>query len=130
MKTILIAEDDKKIATALQIRLKAAGYDAVSMPDGFRSFMLAVSRQPDLILMDVFMPFGDGIRVAENLAEQGDRRIPIIFMTASKKEGLWVRAQEVGAAAFFEKPFDMRKLLACIDQTLSAQEQNPAGPEK
>ena len=120
MKTILIAEDDKKIAIALQVRLKAAGYNVVSMPDGFRSFMLAVSQQPDLILMDVFMPFGDGMRVAQNLAEQGCRNIPIIFMTASKKKGLWVRAQEVGAAAFFEKPFDMRKLLTCIDRTLSA----------
>ena len=126
MKTILIAEDDKKIAIALQVRLKAAGYDVVSMPDGFRSFMLAVSRQPDLILMDVFMPYGDGMRVAENLSEQGCPHIPIIFMTASKKKGLWLRAQEAGAVAFFEKPFDMQKLLTCIDQTLSRPEPNPA----
>ena len=123
MKTILIAEDDKKIAIALQVRLQAAGYDVVNMPDGFRSFMMAVSRQPDLILMDVFMPFGDGMRVAENIAEQGCPHIPIIFMTASKKKGLWLRAQEVGAAAFFEKPFDMQKLLTCIDRTLSARPQ-------
>ena len=121
MKTILIAEDDKKIATALQIRLKATGYEAVTVPDGFRSFMLAASRKPDLILMDVFMPYGDGIKVAENLADIGCSNIPIIFMSASHKEGLWERAQEVGAAAFFEKPFDMRKLLTCIDRTLNPQ---------
>jgi len=40
-------------------------------------------------------------------------------MTASKKSGLWVRAQEAGAVAFFEKPFDMQKLLDCIERTLS-----------
>lgn len=126
-KTILIAEDDKKIAAALQIRLKAAGYHAVTAPDGFRGFMLAASRRPDLILMDIFMPFGDGIKVAESLAELGCPEIPIIFLTASKKEGLWMRAQEVGGAAFFEKPFDMEKLLTCIDRTLSAHEQKPHG---
>jgi len=118
MKRILIADDDKKIATALEIRLKAAGYEAMTVPDGFRSFMLAVSQRPDLILMDVFMPYGDGFTVAANLKDDDGIHIPIIFMTASKKEGLWVRAQEVGAAGFFEKPFDAGKLLTTISRTL------------
>jgi CheY-like chemotaxis protein len=118
MKKILVAEDDKKTATALEVRLKAAGYDTMTVPDGFRSFMRAVSQRPDLILMDVFMPHGDGFTVAENLKDDFGVDIPIIFMTASKKKGLWARAQEVGAAGFFEKPFDADKLLAAISKTL------------
>ena len=118
MKKILIADDDKKIAAALQIRLKAAGYDAVTVPDGFRSFMLAANHPPDLILMDVFMPYGDGFTVVENLLDINGAHIPVIFMSASRKEGLWERAQEFGAAGFFEKPFDADKLLHTIALTL------------
>jgi len=119
MKTILIADDDKKITAALEIRLKAAGYDTVTVSDGFRGFMRAVSNRPDLILMDVFMPFGDGFKVAESLQDDEGSPIPIIFMTASKKEGLWARAQEAGAAGFLEKPFDATTLLTTISRTLS-----------
>jgi DNA-binding response OmpR family regulator len=118
MKKILIADDDKKIAAALEIRLKAAGYNAVTAPDAFRSFMLAAGQRPDLILMDVFMPYGDGFAVARDLQDHAGIGIPIIFMTASTKKDLWVRAQEMGAAGFFKKPFDADRLLRTIARTL------------
>ena len=118
MKKILVADDDKKIAAALEIRLQAAGYDTVAVPDGFRSFMLAAAQHPDLILMDVFMPYGDGFAVVQELLDLHGAPIPVIFMTASRKEGLWARAQKCGAAGFFEKPFDVDKLLNTIARIL------------
>jgi two-component system KDP operon response regulator KdpE len=118
MKKILVADDDKKIAAALEIRLQAAGYDTVAVPDGFRSFMVAAGQHPDLILMDVCMPYGDGFAVVQELLDLHGAPIPVIFMTASRKEDLWARAQECGAAGFFEKPFDVDKLLNTIARTL------------
>jgi CheY-like chemotaxis protein len=114
MKKILIAEDDKKIGAALEIRLKAAGYEVQNVPDGFRSYLRATAWTPDLILMDIFMPLGSGLEVAEELEDSGLAKIPIIFMTASRRKGHKEKATKLKAAGFFEKPFDTEKLLAAI----------------
>ena len=120
MKKILIAEDDRTIAAALEIRLKAAGYEVQVLADGFRSYIRAMTGQPDLILMDICMPMGSGLAVAQELKHTGLADVPIIFMTASKKAAFWRMAQEVGAVGFFEKPFDTEKLLAAISRALQS----------
>jgi DNA-binding response OmpR family regulator len=113
-KRILIAEDDRKIGAALEIRLKAAGYEVQVVSDGFRSFLRAMSDPPDLLLMDIFMPFGSGLEVAQELKSAGLANIPMIFMTASKEPNLRETAKNIGAVGFFEKPFDTESLLAAI----------------
>jgi DNA-binding response OmpR family regulator len=113
-KRILIAEDDRKIGAALEIRLKAAGYEVQVVPDGFRSYVRAMSDPPDLLLMDIFMPFGSGLEVAQELRSSGFADVPIIFMTASKEPNLREKAKNIGAAGFFEKPFDTETLLGTI----------------
>ena len=118
MNRILIAEDDRKIAAALEIRLEAAGYEVMVLPDGFRSYIRAVSDPPDLILMDICMPVGNGLAVAQELKHTGLADVPIIFMTARKEENLRERAEELKAVGFFEKPFDTEKLLAAISRAL------------
>ena len=120
MKKILIAEDDNKIGAALEIRLKAAGYKVQVLPDGFRSYIRAMTEQPDLILMDIFMPSGSGLEVAQELRNAGLAGIPIIFMTASKEKNLRERAEKLNAVGFFEKPFDAKKLLAAISCALQS----------
>ena len=118
MKKILIAEDDNKIGAALEIRLKAAGYEVQVVQDGFRSYVRAVSNPPDLLLMDIFMPRGSGLEVAQELQNAGLAGIPIIFMTASKEKNLRERAEKLNAVGFFEKPFDIKKLIAAISRAL------------
>ena len=120
MKKILIAEDDEKIAAALEIRLKAAGYEVKTVADGLRSYLRAMTWTPDLILMDIYMPIGSGLDVAQELKAAGLADIPIIFITASKEESLRERAEALNAAGFFEKPFDTEKLLAAIARTLQS----------
>ena len=71
--------------------------------------------------MNIWMPFGTGFAVAENLQSVDLGSIPIIFTTASRKNGLWKRAQEIGAAAFLEKPVTTEKLLATIAASLESQ---------
>jgi two-component system KDP operon response regulator KdpE len=120
MKKILIAEDDRKIGAALKIRLEAAGYEVQVVPDGFGSYIRAMTDQPDLILMDIYMPVGSGLAVAQELKRAGLADIPIIFMTASKEKNLRERAEELNAVGFFEKPFDTEKLLAAIFRALQS----------
>ena len=118
MKRILIAEDDKKISAALEIRLQAAGYEVQVVPDGFRSYVRAMGAPPDLLLMDIFMPFGSGLEVAQELKSTGLANIPIIFMTASQEPNLRETAKKLGAVGFFEKPFDTESLLSTIAHAL------------
>jgi two-component system alkaline phosphatase synthesis response regulator PhoP len=124
MKKILIVEDDMKIANALEIRLQAAGYEALRAPDGFRGLQLAVRERPDLIIMDIWMPVGIGFSVAQRMQELGLSEIPIIFITASKLKGLRETVEKLGAAAFFEKPYDPAELMAAISRATQGKEQH------
>jgi DNA-binding response OmpR family regulator len=121
MKKILIVEDDKKISAALQIRLANAGYAVRTLLDGFRSYIRVLTEEPDLILMDIGLPTGSGLAVAEELQRAGLGDIPIIFITASRQKNLRARAEELNAVGFFEKPFDIKKLLAAISRALPSE---------
>lgn len=118
MKKVLVIEDDRKIALALATRLKAAGYDPGMAYDALTGVSAAVKQRPDLVLLDISMPGGDGFVVAKRIQTLVPALTPIIFITASKQPGLREQANELGAAGFFEKPYDAEELLASIRQAL------------
>jgi len=117
---ILLVEDDTKIALGLGIRLKAAGYDALLAHDGLAAVDIAVKNQPDLVLLDISIPAGSGFTVAERIQTAIPAPTPIIFLTASRRPEFRQKAEELGAVAFFEKPFEADKLLATIRNALAA----------
>ncbi len=119
MKKILIVEDDPNIAKALSIRLKNAGYEVNVAPDALTAVETAVKRVPDLVLLDISLPAGDGFTVAERIQSLIPTATPLIFLTASKKPGLREKAKELGAAAFFQKPYEVDDLLGAIQVALA-----------
>ena len=120
MKTILIIDDDGRVAAALAIRLRAAGYRVLKAADGIEGLKMAAHHRPDLVVLDVWMPGGVGILTAQRLKHIGLAGMPVIFLTAGKKTELWEIAKEVGPAGFFEKPYDPKELLNSIDLALSS----------
>lgn len=118
MKTILIVEDDMMIARALAIRVKSAGYQALLAHDAVSGVSLARKNQPDLVLLDINMPAGDGFLVAERINRQSTTMIPIVFLTASKQPGFREKARLLGAVAYIEKPYESKKLLKTIANAL------------
>jgi len=118
-KQILIIEDDRKIAMALALRLRSAGYGAMMAYDAMTGVNSAVKNRPDVVLLDISLPAGNGFMVAERIQTLVPTLTPIIFLTASRQPGLREKAQELGAAGFFEKPFDAAELLAAIQTALS-----------
>ena len=119
-KKILIVEDDEKIALALALRLKSAGYETSTAFDALTGVSEAVKFRPDLVLLDISMPAGSGFEVAERMRSAMPSFTPIIFLTASKQPGLQERAQELGAVGYFEKPYEAEALLTAVHQHVGA----------
>ena len=117
-KKILIIEDDQKVALGLAIRIKAAGFETVIAHDALSGVRSAIKVKPDLVLLDISMPAGNGFIVAERIQKNISTAIPIIFLTASKRRDFRERASELGAVAFFEKPYDAQDLLAVMREAL------------
>jgi len=119
VKKVLLIEDDKQITLALGVRLKSMGYEVVSAADAVSSVAQARKHDPDVILIDINLPGGDGFVVAERLRSNlQTSSTPFIFITASKQSGLKERAQQLGASAFLEKPFDATTLADAIELAL------------
>ena len=119
MKTVLLVEDDKKITLALGMRLKAMGYEVASAADAVSAVAQARKCKPDVVLLDINLPGGDGFVVAERLQSLlQTSATPLVFITASKESGLKERALALGAAAFLEKPFDATQLADAIEMSL------------
>jgi DNA-binding response OmpR family regulator len=119
MKKILIVVDDQNIASALSIRLKNAGYEVSVAPDALTGVETAIKKLPDLVLLDISLPAGNGFTVAERIQSLISTATPLIFLTASKKPGLREKAKELGAAAFFHKPYRADDLLGAIQLALA-----------
>jgi DNA-binding response OmpR family regulator len=117
-KTILIIEDDQKVALGLAIRIKAAGYEAIMAHDALSGVRSAIKNKPDLVLLDISMPAGNGFIVAERIHRNIPNRIPIIFLTASRHPEFRQKAEELGALAFFEKPYEPTELLSIVSEAL------------
>ena len=116
MKTILIVEDDRRIALALSIRLEAHGYRVVEAHDAVDAVIAAQGERPDVVVLDINLPGGNGLMVARRLMEDpATTDTPVIFITASRQARLRERAAELSAVAFLEKPFSAADLLDAID---------------
>lgn len=122
MKTVLLIEDDKKVALALGIRLKAMGYAVVTASDAVSAVSQARRSEPDVVLLDINLPGGDGFLVAERLQQLVQTAAsPIIFITASKRSELKQKAKELGAVRFLEKPFDATLLADAIETAFTSE---------
>ena len=118
MSTILVVEDNPRIAAALALRLRVAGYEVLTALDGRQGILSAVSRKPDLIISDIWMPEPIGFLNQDRLHQLGLSEVPVIYMTASTNADLPEIARQEGAAAFFEKPFDTQQLLRAVAEAL------------
>ena len=129
MKKILIVEDDRKIALAVAVRLKAHGYQVITAFDAVGGTWLCAKHLPDLVILDISMPAGSGFDVAERIQNMVQTvGTPMIFMTASRKPEFLAKATELGAAAFIEKPFSDGELIARVRQALGEEPPPAAAP--
>jgi DNA-binding response OmpR family regulator len=118
-KTILIVDDDPDVRLGLHVRLKANHYNVIFAADGMASIAEARKHKPDLIVLDLGLPAGDGFSVMERLkANDGLSLIPVIVVSARDRDANMDRALKAGAKAFLQKPVDNAELLKVIRQVL------------
>ncbi len=132
-KRILIVDDERDIVKALTIRLQRAGYEVVTAFDGARGIFMAHKERPDLIILDIRMPAGNGFSVAEKLRQSMDApAIPVIFLTGSPEMDSEKKAMDLGARFYIKKPYDAEELLDAIERGLAKDldsSQGPGNPE-
>jgi len=113
---ILIVDDDDLLRRSLAFNLEQAGYRASNAENAEDAFLLARRDPPDLVLLDIGLPGMDGLDALRRFKEQLD--LPVIFLTARRKELDEVLGLELGADDYITKPFDLSVLLARIKNAL------------
>ena len=126
-KKILIVDDDPDIRHGMHVRLKANHYDTSFAGDAVSCMTEARKQKPDLIILDLGLPAGDGFVVMERLKEiPALAVIPIIIVSARDIRANQERALKAGATAFLQKPVDDAELLEIIRKILG----EPVKPEE
>lgn len=112
MEKILIADDEKDIATAIEIYLKAEGYDTETAENGQLALERVQAGGIDLVILDIMMPVMDGITAMAKIREFSN--IPIILLTAKSEDTDKVLGLTVGADDYVTKPFNPMELIARV----------------
>ncbi|MBU8870172.1 MAG: response regulator [Gemmatimonadales bacterium] len=116
---ILLADDDHDILESVRLRLRANNYEVLTASDGIEATRLAKTAHPDLVLLDINMPGGNGHVVAQRIkSDPATISTPIIFLTASTSTVDYEAAREAGVEKFIIKPFAPEELLLAMEELL------------
>jgi DNA-binding response OmpR family regulator len=116
-KKVLIVDDDKHLVLALGARLKANGYSVISAADGISAIAMTRKEKPDLVILDLGLPAGDGFSVLERMKDLPEAA-PTIVLSARDPNDHKGRALACGAVAFFHKPPNAHELQTEIRRAL------------
>src|SRR5271169_1886368 len=114
---LLVVDDEATILELLSGSLRLAGFEVVTAASGAGAVRAAASSRPDLVLLDVMMPDGDGFEVLRRM-RSGGSAVPVIFLTARDEVPDRVRGFNVGGDDYVTKPFSLEELLGRIRAVL------------
>jgi DNA-binding response OmpR family regulator len=123
---ILLVDDDALLRRSLTFSLEQAGYQVSAAATAEAALALSKRDRPDLVLLDIGLPGMDGLDALRRFRD--DVKVPVIFVTARRRELDEVLGLELGADDYVTKPFDLDVLLARIKAVLRRSAQEPAGP--
>lgn len=128
-KTILVCDDERDIVDVLVYNLSKEGYKVIPAYNG-KEALEKINSDVDLVLLDIMMPYLDGLEVCRNLKQNPEtQNISIIFLTARDSEIDEVKGLEIGGDDYIAKPISIKKLLARINSVLRRKEL-ATSPEK
>ena len=116
---ILAVDDERSVVRLIQVNLERAGYEVVAAYDGREALQKIEQEAPDLIILDVMMPYVDGFEVLKNLkANPETSRIPVIMLTVRAQDADILYGYETGAVRYLTKPFGAMEILATVTDIL------------
>jgi len=127
---ILVIEDDVTFLDLVRVHLAGAGHEVIMAEDAVVGLRSVIADQPDLVVLDIFVPYLDGFEMLAAL--QGDpatREIPIIVLTGQGDDDTFARARQLGAAAFLTKPVEGTRLIRVVEEQLATRPESGASRE-
>jgi two-component system, OmpR family, alkaline phosphatase synthesis response regulator PhoP len=128
-KKILAVDDERHIVRLVQVNLERAGYTVVTAFDGREALEKVESEQPDLVVLDVMMPYMDGFEVLQTLRKnQSTRDLPVIMLTAKAQDADVFRGWQSGVDFYLTKPFNPIELISFVKRILNKGDDGGNGP--
>lgn len=127
-KKILAVDDERHIVRLVEVNLQRAGYEVVTAYDGREALEKVKSENPDLVVLDVMMPYMDGFEVLKNLKSDPETAdLPVIMLTAKAQDADVFRGWQSGVDCYLTKPFNPMELLTFVKRIFDSL--NPANSE-
>ena len=127
-KKILAVDDERHIVRLVQVNLERAGYQVVTAFDGREALEKVESEQPDLVVLDVMMPYMDGFEVLQTLRKnQSTRDLPVIMLTAKAQDADVFRGWQSGVDCYLTKPFNPMELISFVKRILDKNDEGGSG---
>ena len=118
-KKLLVIDDDPSLLKLVETLLKSRGYEVITANEAPVGLEIAYKTDLDLIILDVMMPVINGFNICRLLkSEESRKHIPIILLTSRAEEDDYCIGIEVGADAYFSKPFETKDFLAKVEEIL------------
>jgi len=125
---ILFADDEPDILDIISFNLEKEGYEVILAKDGQQAFDLCKSHRPDLIILDVMMPYKTGIQVCNLLRQLPDfKETPIVLLTALSDETSHIKGLDSGADDYISKPISTKILMSRINALLRRTQKEQPG---
>ncbi len=121
---VLIAEDEPAIAEAVEAYLQKNEYVTLVARDGRQALLLFAQEQPDMVILDLMLPYISGEEICQTIRKQS--QIPIIMLTAKANEDNKIEGLNMGADDYITKPFSPRELVARVNSLFRRCSQGPA----
>jgi len=127
-KKILAVDDERAIVRLVQINLERQGYQVVTAYDGKEALEKVASEKPDLVVLDVMMPYMDGFEVLQQLRKNPETRdLPVIMLTAKAQDTDVFRGYTSGVDLYLTKPFNPMELVSFVKRIFSSMDSNDGG---
>ncbi|HEX2949659.1 MAG TPA: response regulator [Armatimonadota bacterium] len=114
-KKILAVDDERHIVRLIQVNLERAGYEVVTAYDGREALKKIEEEQPDMVVLDVMMPYMDGLETLKQIrSNPAHRNLPVIMLTAKAQDQDVFRGYSQGVDIYLTKPFNPMELLTFV----------------
>jgi len=128
---ILVCDDERHIVRLIQVNLERQGYQVVTAYDGKEGLEKIRAENPNLVVLDVMMPYMDGFEVLKTIRREADtENLPVIMLTAKAQDKDVFEGYHYGADMYLTKPFNPMELVTFVKRILGGDDDRNGGSKR